>query len=187
MGDSDRRLTPEWLLEPVREFFGGAIPFDCCTEASNPTCAGHFCSLEADDPSFINGGLRAGSNGLAIDWNELEGTWVQPPFSNMNAWVAKAVAEANHGAEILFLSRADVRTKWFRLLADNCDMRCNINRSVGFKEALPDGSLKQLSGDFYGYCIWYFGRRRRRFERLFSPLGEVLAGRGLMEIEEAAQ
>jgi hypothetical protein len=180
MSQSDRRLTPEWLLAPVREFFGGRIPLDPFTEAHNPTGATYFCCLgdPADDRS---GGFHEPGSGLDAEWVAHLGTWAQPPFSIMRACVDKAITEARFGAEILFLSRADVRTKWFRQLADNCDARCNINRSVGFIEPLEDGTWKQMSGDFYGYSIWYFGRQRRRFTRIFSPLGEVIAGMGPLE------
>lgn len=204
MSNSDRRLTPEWLLAVVREFFGGRIPLDAYTEANNPTGARAFCCLE-DPPAHIAGpaGVRHACDGNAVSWHTFDGTWAQPPFSIMGPCVDKAVAEARLGAEILFLSRSDSRTKWYHRLAENCDARCNIARSVGFIEVLEDGSLKNLGGDFHPYTIWYFGRQRRRFARVFSqpralgkrgklsrmfaPFGEVIPGMGPAEVSEAAQ
>ena len=51
-------------------------------------------------------------------------------------------------------------------------------------EVREDGTMKQLSGDFWAYSIFYFGSQRRRFERVFSPLGKVYQGMGPVEIQE---
>lgn len=181
MKQSDRRLTPEWLLAPVREFFGGRIPFDPFTEINNPTGAYYFCSLEIPLVTRV----WEGANGLEAEWHVHSGTWAQPPFSIMGPCVDKAIDEASSGAEILFLARSDNRTRWHRRLSDNADAHCAINRSIGFIEVLEDGTLKQLSGDFHAYSIFYFGRQRRRFERIFSPLGKVYQGMGPVEMEFA--
>jgi hypothetical protein len=173
MKASDRRLSPEFMLAPVRELWGGQIPFDAFTEPTNPTRAGNFCT----------GPNGSDSDGFTALWHSYRGTWAQPPFSRMPDAVGKCVIEAHAGAEILFLSRADNRTSWFRVLAANADARCNIARSVPFIQVLRGGGLRKLSGDFYAYTIWYFGRRRRRFDRLFTPLGEVIHGLGLLELE----
>lgn len=183
---SDRRLTPELILAPVREFFGGRIPFDAFTEANNPTHAACYSSLEVPDLSACGCACDwDGADGLKASWHDYDGTWAQPPFSLMGPCVDKAIDEARLGAEILFLSRNDNRSRWHRRLADNADGRCNIGRSVAFLEVRADGTTVKLPGDFYAYVIWHFGRQRRRFERIFSPIGEVIYGRGPIEVLEA--
>lgn len=177
--NSDRRLSPDYILSPVKEFFGGRIPFDPFTEANNPTGAVAFCSLELPEQRACG---WDGGNGLEADWHGYAGTWSQPPFYIMPACVDKAIREARLGADILFLARSDNRTRWHRRLSDNADAHCAINRSVGFIEVCEDGSLKKLSGDFYAYSIFYMGRQRRRFERVFSPLGKVYQGMGPLEV-----
>lgn len=168
---TDIRITPKWLLDVAREFAGGPFALDPCTEADNPT--------EAD--SF----LTEKHNGLAVRWCPDGGTvWCNPPYSrgSVITWAHKAVKEARDGAEILFLTKDDCRTGWNAYLKANADARCRIARGVGFLE--PDeenGGYTQLVGPMWGSCLWMFGRRRRRFDRVFSPIGEIVHGLGPLE------
>jgi hypothetical protein len=43
-----------------------------------------------------------------------------------------------------------------------------------------------MSGAKFGSCLWYWGPRRRRFTRIFSPHGEVIHGLGPEEVDHAA-
>lgn len=171
MGDSDRRITPPWIITHVREFIEPRRMLDVCTERDNPTQADAF---------YIAGALETVWSDVMFGGEHT--WWCNPPFSEMMKWVDKAVQEARHGGEGLFLSRADVRTKWYAKLRNNCDARVNIARSVAFRKPVAGGGYEAMSGDFYGYAIWYFGPRRRRFERVFSSMGEVIHGLGVQEV-----
>lgn len=169
MSESDSRMTPGWLLDVVRRF--DAIELDPATDENNHARA-HAFYTEDDD-------------GLGKAWHVDGLVWLNPPWSrgSVLTWASKAIREARSGAEILMLTLADVRTGWHRLLVDNADARCNIGRSVGFLEPLPGGGYKQLLGHTMGCAVWYFGPRRRRFARVFGPVGEVIQGLGPCELE----
>lgn len=166
--ESDVRLTPSWLLDVVRQH--GVITLDPCTVDANPTGAMRFYTPAQD-------GLRA-------SW-ECDGrlAWCNPPWSRGQVirWADKAIVEARLGSEIIMLTLADVRTSWFRKLADNADAYCLINRSVGFLE-LVDGAWKAKPGHTMGCAAWYWGWRRRRFDRVFSAIGRVIHGLGPEEV-----
>jgi site-specific DNA-methyltransferase (adenine-specific) len=91
--------TPEFILEPVRAYFGGVIPFDPATTPANPTKAASFCC--PDDPSGYG---PTGCDGLAAEWHHVGPTFVNPPYGReMRKWLAKIAAEAKAGAEIIAL------------------------------------------------------------------------------------
>lgn len=154
MKESDRRITPPWLLDVVRDF--APITLDPCTEPHNPTGAHMF---------WTSGGLEGSWAGFV---------WVNPPFSRgeVQRWAEKCVSESSD-CEIILLTKDDCRTSWNRYLVDNADARCRIQRGVGFLEPAEDGTWKQLVGPSWGTALWYWGRRRRRFARVFGAIGEV--------------
>jgi len=173
--DSDVRITPPWLVEAVRKFVGDRLLRDVCTEDDNPVKADLFFTFDSD--------------GLNQRWHELEsGTnWCNCPYSRgqVKLWASKCISEAVLGAEILLLTLADVRTAWYRQLRLNADARCHIGRSVGFLEPDGQGGYRQLPGHTMGHAVWYWGQRRRRFESVFSRIGEVIHGLGPQETEAA--
>lgn len=72
-------LTPETLLTPVRNYFGGTIPLDPATETANPTKADIF--------------YTATDNGLQQPWDT--GVFVNPPYGKgIRDWCSKIHAEA---------------------------------------------------------------------------------------------
>lgn len=181
VGESDERYTPGWMLDLAREFHGGPIPLDVCTGPGNPTEALTRYTERED-------GLAMGwAHALRIKCDDAAKglVWCNPPYSRGQVirWARKAIAEARWGVPVLMLTRADVRTGWFKLLRSNCDQVCLINRSVGF--VLADGT--QLPGDSVGHALWHFGWRRARFRRVFDPLGWVVDGPGAQERLEAVE
>lgn len=169
--ESDIRITPEWLLDVVRDFCGGPIPLDVCTEQDNPTKALAF---------YV-------SDGLARGWPYT--FWCNPPYSRgqVEKWAMHAITEARLGACGIMLTKDDCRTAWNRLLMENADCRCRINRGVGFLEPDGKGGYSQLNGPMWGSALWYFGPQRRRFDRVFSRIGEVTHLLGPQEVQEAAE
>jgi hypothetical protein len=179
---SDIRITPAWLLDLVRAFAGGEIALDVCTEPSNPARAQAFYALPTSglDEDWT-GALRAAERRSTRALISV--AWANVPYSReqVQRWAEKAVREARAGAEILFLTKDDCRTGWNLFLRENADARCRIAKGIGFLEPDGEGGYRKLPGPRWGECLWYFGRHRRRFERVFSaplagrkgPLGEV--------------
>jgi hypothetical protein len=162
--ESDRRLTPEWLIALAREFGGGTIALDVCTEPRNPTGAEMF--------------YTSVDNGLERDWLDYACgglVWCNCPFSigQVQLWSDKCVLEARLGCEILLLTKDDCRTSWYAFLNENADLRCRIRRGVGFSEPDGNGGWRKMPAPSWGHALHYFGRQRRRFTRIFGAIGEV--------------
>lgn len=160
MSSTDERFTPDWILDLVREV--DFINLDPCTVPGNPTRA---CMVRC--LGMVNDGLgqwpMGWNSGLAfVNW----------PFSRGQSmkWANKCIEEARNGWQIIALSRADVRTKWFGRLRRNANAVCLLERGVGF--VMPDG--RQLPGDFYGTALWYWGCRPDVFRHVFDAHGWVL-------------
>lgn len=168
--ESDIRITPPDLWAIVREFAAGRPICDVCTEPSNPLGAEVFFTEQdnsmlmrdwADHP-FLNYCNSPYSRGQLLR--------ARAAMAGVKTgWAPKVVEQARRGREVLMLTRCDTRTRWFRYLRDNADARCMLEGSYGF--LMPDGN--KLPGDTIGHVFWYFGPRRRRFDAVFSPHGEV--------------
>ena len=83
-------LTPDWILDAVREAFGGSIDFDPCA-SSNPSCwvANNNITLPADS--------------LPIDWTFAKSIYVNPPFNDLNRWLMKVADTADRKIPIVIL------------------------------------------------------------------------------------
>jgi len=63
------------------------------------------------------------------EWDGLEGGWgksnfVNPPYSETEKWVKKAIVEWKKGKLVVMLLRLDASTKWFRdLILPNAEIR----------------------------------------------------------------
>lgn len=176
---SDVMITPKWLADIVREFADDAISLDVCTQPDNPLAA----------KRFFSGNGTPQDDGLIQLWDRHGVNWANPPYSRGQVirWATKAVREARDGCEIIMLTKDDCRTEWNGVLKSNADARCRIAKGVGFLEPDPEGGYRPLPGASWGSALWYFGHRRRRFERVFSRIGEVTHLLGPQEILEAAQ
>lgn len=74
-------------------------------------------------------------DGLKVDWKSP--TYCNPPYSNPEPWIRKAIEEAKKGVDVVMLLRADPSTRWYRLLME-ADVNVYIaffNRRIRFKGA----------------------------------------------------
>jgi len=61
-------------------------------------------------------------NGLEIGWGK--SNFVNPPYSETEKWIKKALEEHKKGKSVIMLLRLDASTKWFRdLLLPNAEIR----------------------------------------------------------------
>jgi len=56
-------------------------------------------------------------NGLEIDWESP--AYVNPPYSEPEKWVRKAIKEQEKGVDVVMLLKADPSTNWYRKLLEN--------------------------------------------------------------------
>lgn len=183
---SDERFTPGWLLDLVRKFAGGSIAFDAATTEENPVGA-----LEYYTPTghYYDGAQVMGSegNGRRQPWSGCGVNWCNPPYSRgeLPRWANKAIGEARDGCELIMLTPGDMRTRWFRDLRENADciglMSCRVLFGTP-ADSDKGGSDVEVSR---GMALWYFGRQRARFRRVFGPVAWVVDGPGVQDAEGA--
>lgn len=91
--------TPDWIWDVARAALGGRIALDPCA-ASRPEGwrAAHNVTLPG--------------NGLAITWDPV-GTYFNPPYADLEEWLAKAYLEGGRGAKIVGLFPCRPHRRWF--------------------------------------------------------------------------
>lgn len=126
------RLTPAYVLEPVRDLLNG-IGLDPCTEPDNPTRARRFYCLPAD--------------GCAFPWNSIS-VFCNPPYGEVRLrWVKRCIAEGG-SRKVVLLIPAHTETRTFQLALENCvdvlfvraRLRFGVPRANGRQEAASHGS-----------------------------------------------
>lgn len=160
--------TPPALLERVRAYFGGPIPFDPATGPENPTEALRFCA-GAPGTLFAGGaGELARANGLEVPWSWP--TWVNPPYGReLRGWLAKIQHEAARGAEIVgLLPCARWEQRYFQAARRAANAECLITGRVAFISSL-DG--KAVGGNPYASMLLGWGVHLPRWREAFEPLG----------------
>lgn len=115
--ETDEWSSPRKLVEPLAETVGGFDLDPCSGAESSPFAAETY--TEADD-------------GLEQPWY---GTvWVNPPYSEMADWTAKAVAEAGREATdaIYYLCKGDSSTDWWHEALPAASVVVAIDRRLSF-------------------------------------------------------
>jgi len=162
-------ITPAKVADPVREYFGGAIPLDPATEPTNPLSATQFCA----GPSCNGTSL---GDGLTTAWSDYKGTFVNPPYGkDLKHWCKKIHEEAVLGASILALLPCGARfgTKYWQehIFNQGLDVALFVKGRVQFLR--PDGSGTQGQNPADS-CIWGFNVDVARFTKCFNHLGTVI-------------
>lgn len=153
---SDERYTPRWLLDAARQVLGG-IDLDVASNeiAQRSVQATRYYS-QAD-------------NGLIQPWAGR--IWCNPPYSDPLPWVERLIGFHRAGdvpAALLLLNVATTPA-WARLLWGGGYPVCLFFSRIQFVKA--DGTVdgRNNSDQF----LWYFGRQRRRFTRVFGQYGTI--------------
>ncbi len=93
--DSDEWGTPQWLFDSLNKEFGFTL--DPCSDGDNAKCVNFYTMRE---------------NGLLRDW-KTETVFMNPPYSDVAAWMRKAYGAAQEGATVVCLIPARTDTKWW--------------------------------------------------------------------------
>lgn len=163
-------LTPDHILDPVRQYFGGRIPLDPATEHDNPTQADHF--------GVKNGAIEGNclGNGLAINWSKYDGVFVNPPYGReIKLWCRRIKEEGDQGATIIALLPAGARfsTKYFQdyILDENLKAACFIRGRVRFLK--PDRTETDGQNP-YDSVLYGFNVDPEKFSNCFGHLGKTM-------------
>jgi len=102
----DTWITPPHIIEALEERYGPL--FDPC-------------------PAYWDGSI----DGLEMNWPQDQVCFVNPPFSNLAAWVEKAWSQYHHyGVQVVLLLPSRTDTRYFH------DYICNIAELEFFKRRL---------------------------------------------------
>lgn len=126
-------LTPGYVLEPVRQLFGGKIGLDPCTEPDNPTGAEKFYAPPDD--------------GCALPW-DAPTIFCNPPYGEAkDRWVLRCLVEGGERRVILLIP-AHTETRVTQMALQGCRsvlfvrarLRFGVLRENGRQEAASHGS-----------------------------------------------
>jgi hypothetical protein len=96
-----------------------------------------------------------GFDGLTVDWGSC--SFVNPPYSETEKWVRKALLEYNKGKTVIMLLRLDASTIWFRdLVLPNAEIRL-------FEDRLHfiDENERSSRSDHASILVVFNGSKRR--------------------------
>lgn len=102
---TDVWTTPSWLFDALNKEFGFTL--DPCADEMNAQCE-HFYTIH--------------DNGLLRDWGT-ESVFMNPPYSECEAWMRKAYGSAQDGATVVCLVPARTGTKWWHQFAMKGEVR----------------------------------------------------------------
>lgn len=118
--------TPKWIINQL-----GPIALDPCTTEENPTGAANYLT-EADD-------------GLLRAWRGFDSAYagglvyVNPPYNNLEAWLAKCMDAGDWGAKIIALIPVRTQRVWWQAaFRDAKEVRaCRPFAFEGHAQAFP--------------------------------------------------
>lgn len=150
--------TPVEVLDRVK--YVDDIALDPCTSLDDPCGAAALFTLEC------------GHDGLVLGWTGYGGlVYVNCPYGReLPRWVAKAVAEARLGAEIILLVPSRTDTRWWGWAYDSCQAVALWRGRLTFAGAPAPAPFPS--------CLFYWGDRQGRFKRAFADRARVIPGGG---------
>lgn len=161
--DSDSWYTPPEYLDSVRAVLGSIDLDPFSSETANEiVCAAKIFTKQ--DSAFDN------------DWNVGEdiSVFMNPPYSaglcgrSVNRFIDQY--EAGNFAEGIVLANNATDTRWFSALVSRCSAICFTNHRISFWNA----DRKNVSGNTRGQAFFYFGSKRRGFQKKFEKHGFVV-------------
>ncbi|WP_434417775.1 DNA N-6-adenine-methyltransferase [Nannocystis pusilla] len=163
--ESDRYSTPAEIVDLVIEQWGG-IDLDPCSDP------------DALVPATTRYDIRRGEDGLTLPWPAGARVWLNPPYSrgNLHRWIARAVAHAQAGGQVLAL--VNVQTDalyWRHKIWPTVAAVCFLSPRVYFRKA---GAAKATQHDRPS-CLCYFGEDLGGFTQVWSRRGTVCAALAL--------
>ena len=153
----DYWATPQFMVDGLFAYveLKGIVPkglhrLDVCASELNKKCE-DFISEE--------------QNTLATPWGENNLCWLNPPYSNVQSFLNKAVAEAANGNYTVALLKNDCSTKWFHYAAKNAIAVAYIMLGrIGFVSAMTGESVR---GNNFSSVAFVFGPGRKGLRSLY--------------------
>ena len=93
--------------------------------------------------------LKEDDDALSLNWFMV--SWCNPPYSNIQPWVEKAVEQHTSGKTIVMLVPADTSVKWFKKAYESCNEVRFISGRISFINA---ETLKPVNGNNKGSVLF---------------------------------
>lgn len=130
----DHWATPQWVVDGLFRFVEekGLVPkgletLDVCASELNPKC-----------PYYID----EETNTLTSEWGDDQLCWLNPPYSNVQPFLEKAIEETGNGNYTVALLKNDCSTKWFNYAIENASAVIFITLGrIGFVSAVSGESV----------------------------------------------
>jgi phage N-6-adenine-methyltransferase len=151
----NERGTPKWFIRKLMDAVGGKFDVDASTHPdTEPFPIADTRFTKSDD-------------GLSQDW--FGDVWLNPPYSNLDDWLAKAHTEAqtDRVTRVITLLPANTSTQWFHRHAAKADFLCCVEGRLSF---LGDGSDSSAP---FASILLLFGSPNEAILRAFDDLGAV--------------
>jgi phage N-6-adenine-methyltransferase len=151
---TDEWSSPRELVEPIDDAVGG-FDLDPCSGAERSPFASDTYSKDDD--------------GLSKSW---QGTvWVNPPYSEMDAWTEKAIREAERDGvdTVVYLCKGDSSTQWWHTAAEAAQTILAVEGRLSFGDG--DNSAPFASH------LFVFGQVPARLRDALHAHGVVLEPR----------
>lgn len=154
--------TPPKYIIPIKQFFGGKIDLD--------PCSNEF-SLVGAEENFI----YPENNGLIEKWNG-DKIFINPPYGRSKGkslydWLEKGLFEYEGGKEMIFLIPVATNTKHFKeIIFKKFSSICFLSdtRLKFYNEGAED-----KKGAPMACCLCYLGYRKDNFKETFCEFGKV--------------
>jgi len=161
--DSDSWFTPPEYIDSVRAVLG-SIDLDPFSSHRANEIVGATEIFTIENSAFDN------------DWDIIEDAkiFMNPPYSaglcgrSVNRFVDQY--EAQNFSEGIVLANNATDTRWFSALVNHCSAICFTNHRISFWNT----DRKNVSGNTRGQAFFYFGKRNKKFKKVFEKHGFVM-------------
>lgn len=155
---SQNWCTPPKYTIPIKEFFGGTIELDPCS----------------NDESVVGAEISLTTGGLEYDWGKAKTVYVNPPYgrgigSTIYDWLKKC---NNSNTEVIALIPVATNTKHWKEFVFKADVICFLyDTRLKF---LINGNTNN-KGASMSCCLVYWGKHKKEFIDKFSNYGACIS------------
>ena len=157
--------TPPKYVDAIKNFFGGSISLDPC---SNPTSIVH-----ADNEIMLP------DDGLLVDWERFPTVFVNPPYgrdrergTSISDWLKKCADSSELGCDVIALVPVATNTNhWKRYVFGSADAICFLyDTRLKFLE----NGIESKKGAPMACALVYWGCRPNTFIQKFTQFGAAI-------------
>lgn len=175
-GDREQVIdTPEKIVDGLLKFWGGVALDPCWSPSTIVPSERHYyvpprievyVTNKGEEKSRIAFKAAPGDlDGLELEWED--GTFANPPFKYLSAWLKKAQKEGERGLEVILLGPVRTHRKWWRAAARSAKehgavMELDPIKFRGYKQTFPQAM-----------CLFYWGQFPALFADAFGEMGEL--------------